>query len=613
MSCAVDACRPTRTVGVRPLLRRAAVVMAAAVALLLLLSAPALAETAAIAPLPSMTEGWTRVVTGGFTDPGNSHVTFSTEFRGYYYVSTMASEAGKLIAGSDKQGSDIWRTADGITWEQIGTAGLGDRTNIMFDLVVFRDQLYALSMNVGGQGMEVWVTSDGTEFEMLGERGFGDPKNRAAVPMVLDGRLVLAVQNPDTGVQIWVSEDGSSFRQVQVDGLCVPGNIGVVRTNRPEDPGPLLGGKLYAGVTNATTGGEIWRTADGLEWEQVADKGLGLAQRHYLHPWEVYEDQLYVVGGHLNYAAGFDLFRSSDGTDWEQVVEDGFGAGEHRNYGADPVEFKGRIYLSTQNEEPRLFVPGNSTERFAPQGFQVWASDDGSDWTQVGEDGFGRNTSFLGDISVHGGKLYLQAVDYRAGSQLWQSTDGQEWTMIFHEPPRSFYHYGPGLHVFDGHCLYVSHDMELGLDIWRSDEALVAETPTTLPPDESSTTTGPAGTETTLPSGREAGGDSEPGSGGETGGDGGSGAGGEAEPVTAGQATSQGLSGGILALIIVLAVAAAAGIGAFLYLLGRSRAGKHVPPALSTTPPSSVPGFCPQCGAGLPPGSQYCPGCGKKV
>ncbi|NLE73972.1 MAG: zinc ribbon domain-containing protein [Actinobacteria bacterium] len=598
MNRTVDAYRRTRTEGSRPLLRWAAVTIAAAVAVLLLLPAPIFAQAAAIVPLPSMTEGWTRVVTGGFTDPGNSHVIFSTEFRGYYYVSTMAGEAGRLIAGSDKQGGDIWRTADGITWEQIGTAGLGDPTNIMFDLVVFREQLYALSINVGGRGMEVWVTSDGTRFTKLGERGFGDPKNRAAVPTVLDGRLVLAVQNPDTGVQIWVSEDGSSFRQVPVDGLCVPGNIGLVRSSRPEDPGPLLGGKLYVGVTNSTTGGEIWRTVDGLEWEQVADRGLGLAQRNSLRPLLVYKDQLYVVGGHLAWAAGFDLFRSGDGTGWEQVVEDGFGAGEHRNYQADLVEFEGRLYLSTQNEEPRLFVPGSSTERFTTQGFQLWASADGSDWTQVGEDGFGRSTSYMSDIAVWGGKLYLQAVDYRAGSQLWQSEDGQEWTMIFHEPPRSFFHIGPGLHVFDGHCLYVSHDMEKGLDIWRSDEAIVAGTPTTVTPDESTTSTAPGG-----------------GGAGAAAGDGedGSGAGGGADSETAGGATSQGLSGGILALIIALAIVAAAGVGAFLYLLGRSRAGKHVPPALSTTPPSSAPGFCPQCGAGVAPGSQYCPGCGKEL
>ncbi len=91
-------------------------------------------------------------------------------------------------------------------------------------------------------------------------------------------------------------------------------------------------------------------------------------------------------------------------------------------------------------------MPGSPTERFTTQGFQLWTSADGRDWTQVGKDGFGRSTSYMGDVSVHGGKLYLQAVtDYRDGSQLWQSEDGQEWKMIFHEPP-DFFHIGPGLH-----------------------------------------------------------------------------------------------------------------------------------------------------------------------
>ena len=198
-----------------------------------------------------------------------------------------------------------------------------------------------------------------------------------------------------------------------------------------------------------------------------------------------------------------------------------------------------------------------------------------------------------------GGKLYLQAVDYRDGSQLWQSEDGQEWKMIFHEPPRGYFTIGPGLHALEGHLLYVSHDMERGFDIWRSDEAIAAEAPPTVTPDGSTSSTAPGGTQTTAAASGGTGG----GPGGGTGGDGGSGAGGGAGPGTGGgagpgtggQATSQGLSGGILALIIVLAIVAAAGVGTLLYLLGRSRAGKPVSPAPSSAPPSSAPGFCPQC------------------
>lgn len=54
-----------------------------------------------------MTEGWTRVVTGGFNDPGDSAVEFSAGFRGHYYVSTLVSHTSKVFSGSDKQGSDI--------------------------------------------------------------------------------------------------------------------------------------------------------------------------------------------------------------------------------------------------------------------------------------------------------------------------------------------------------------------------------------------------------------------------------------------------------------------------------------------------------------------------
>ena len=520
--------------------------------------------------------------------------TFSTEFEGYLYVATMASKASELISGSQKMGGDIWRTADGSTWEQIGTAGLGDPLNIMFDLVVFKDRLYAVSVDSGGEGMEIWATTDGREFSQLEKGGFGDADNHAAVPMVLDGRLILAVQNSETGLQIWVSEDGGSFRQVSVDGLCVPGNIGVIRCSHPEYPGPVLGGEVYVGVLNSTAGGEIWSTADGLGWERVAHGGLGAAERFSLHPWLVYEERVYVVGGYSAYQAGFDLLRSADGAHWEQVIEDGFGAGKHRNMGADLTEFQGRLYLSTTNEEPRLLVPGNSTERFAPEGFQVWTSEDGTDWTQVGKDGFGRNTSFMGDVSAYGENLYLQAVDYRAGSQLLKSADGQEWKMIFHEPPRSFFHFGPGLHVFNGHCLYVSHDLKKGVDIWRSDEAIAAPPSTTISSAETTVVTVVAG--------------------GQTGGGVGTEPHGEGGPVVAGEGQSQRLSGGILALIIGLAVVAVGASGAFLYLLGRSRAGNGAvltPPAAA--PPPHPPGFCSECGSSLSVGSQYCPGCGKKL
>jgi len=189
----------------------------------------------AVAVPPPLTQGWTQVVTGGFTDPGNSHSPFFAEFKGYLYLSTMASEAGQLYAGSHKLGGDIWRSSDGTDWEQIGTAGLGNPRNTMFDLVVFKDELYALSYNLNDHGMEIWVTSDGTEFTQVEEGGFGDPNSDHATPLVLDDRLILGLGNSQTGVQLWVSDNGRSFRQVVSGGLGVSGTTGMLREDAEGD------------------------------------------------------------------------------------------------------------------------------------------------------------------------------------------------------------------------------------------------------------------------------------------------------------------------------------------------------------------------------------------
>ncbi|MBN1631087.1 MAG: zinc ribbon domain-containing protein [Thermoleophilia bacterium] len=552
--------------------------------------------TGVVAAPPPLTHGWTQVVEGGFTDPGNSHAPFFAEFKGYLYLSTMSSEAGQLYAGSDKLGGDIWRTADGLEWEQIGTAGFGNPRNTMFDLVVFKDELYALSYNLNDHGLEIWVTSNGTEFTQVEKGGFGDPNSDHATPLVLDGRLVLGVGNSKTGVQIWVSDDGRSFRQVVSGGLGASGTTGMLRRVDPTDPQPMFQDKLYVGISNPASGGEIWRTVDGLEWERVADKGLGRAKSASLDPDLVYQDRLYAFGyggGTLDQIAGFELFRSEDGSSWERVVENGFDVGKERNVQGDLVEFKGRLYLTSSNMDPRVLVPGNSMERLAPQGFQLRVSDDGTAWTQVGKDGFGFDSSLIAGTNVFDDAAYLEAYDYHLGSGLWKSTDGQRWQLIFQEPEPSFFHQGGGVLDFKGHFLWISNDLKNGVEIWRTDEVMVAEATTTTLASGTTDTTGATGTTgTTL--------------------------GGSTTTVPAGGSTgsgedSGGLSGGILALIIALAVVAAAAIGVATYLLGKARGRANGSAAPSSTAPPSGSGFCSQCGSAVNPGSTFCAGCGKKL
>jgi hypothetical protein len=550
-----------------------------------------------------MTDGWTQVVKGGFTDPNNSYVPSWAVFREYLYVSTAANESGSVFSGSSKAGGDIWRTNDGVTWEQVGTAGLGNPHNNLFQLVVFRDRLYAIANNLNDHGLEIWVTSDGVEFTKIEDGGFGDERNVWAFPWVFQDRLILGVSNLETGGEIWVSEDGTTFRRVVEGGMGHPGVTGFVGLD-PWGPYPVFRDMLYIGVSNPTDGGEIWRTADGLNWERVADQGLTRTNSLLLSPSTVYKDQLYAFGtggGTIDNLIGFDLYRTSDGTTWEQVIEAGFGLGGERNVSGGLVQFQGRLYLAMNNMDPRILNPSAPTERYELNGFQLKVSTDGKNWTQVGEDGFGTSTAFMAGLDVQGDHLYLSTVDYHQGGQLWRSADGEDWELVFQEPDPSFFQEGGGPLAFKGHFLWFSNDLKHGVDIWRSNEAMVAEETTTI-----------SGTSSTEGSGTVT-------SSGATG--------------SAGTQTS----GGWIALFAVLGVMIVASIVAVVFLAVRltrissggggtspvqtvAQTGSDTGPLLETresavTGVSATPEarFCSACGQALGKEAKYCPGCGAPV
>jgi hypothetical protein len=580
--------------------------------------------TAATVPLPPLTEGWTQVVKGGFNDPNNLMGPTWAKFQDYLYVSTVANESGSVFSGSGKSGGDIWRTADGVTWEQIGTAGLGNLHNSLFELIVFRERLYAISVNLNDHGLEIWVTSDGTQFTKIENGGFGDRNNTMAFPFVFQGRLVLCVTNGKSGAEIWVSDDGQTFRRVVDGGMGDSGVTGFGGFADPEHPDPIFQSKLYIGVSNPDGGGEIWRTADGLEWERVADEGLTRSTTKRLSPDIVYQDQLYVfgtAGGTLDNILGFDLFRTSDGTTWEQVVDDGFSVGKERNVHGDLVEFKGRLYLTSNTMDPRVLMPTNPSERMTPRGFQLRVSDDGQTWGQVGEDGFGLASSIWAGMDVIGDELYLTVFDYHEGSQLWRSSDGEEWKVIFREPDPNFFQEAGGPLNFKGHFLWISNDLKNGLEIWRTDEVMVAEETTTTAGEttstagrETSTSAGSTGTSDSS-GGNDSGGSDDGGDSGSKGGDSGSDVG--------------GLSGGWIALIAVLAVIAVAALGAVAFLLGRMGRGPRptggVETEVGATTQSDLgagsatgtaeqpPSFCLDCGAPLSADAKFCAGCGRQV
>jgi hypothetical protein len=419
-----------------------------------------------------MTEGWTRVASRGFNDPNNTYGPGVTEFKGYLYISTVASASTAIFSKSSKQGGDIWRSQDGIKWEQVGKPGLGNTHNQTFSFAIFRNKLYAISNNLDEHGIEIWATEDGRSFNQIEKGGFGDKDNNFAYALVFHDRLIVGVSGAKSGPQIWVSDDGLTFRQVVSGGLGDKENTGIIVMIGEREGMPVLDGKLYVGTSNPQSGGEIWRTADGLQWERVADRGIERSLNTSLTPFLVFKGQLYVVGvsgGGLDKLKGLEVYRTMDGNKWQRVVTDGFSQGKERNVAATPTEFQNKLYLTADTMDPRVLVPGRPTERLAPRGFQLWVSDDGEKWAQVGKDGFGASTNLCAEMTVIGGTAYLAAFDYHQGSQLWSSSDGQTWKMIFREPDPNFFNQGGGVVDFKGHLLWIGNNLARGLDIWRAD------------------------------------------------------------------------------------------------------------------------------------------------
>ncbi|MGC8961834.1 MAG: hypothetical protein ACP5K1_05255, partial [Candidatus Bathyarchaeia archaeon] len=199
------------------------------------------------------------------------------------------------------------------------------------------------------------------------------------------------------------------------------------------------------------SGGEIWRSKDGVEWERMVDNGFGDVENVHVIPELTFRDQLYVVTA--NYLDGLNVFRSTDGKVWERVVENAFGYG-----GKNPfevlTEINGTLYLCVAGTWP-LGV------------FQIWKSDDGKNWIQVGQTGFGNENNFFGGIGLGSdGFLYVSTLNPVDGLEAWRSKDGLKWEMIFKEERSSKTHKGGGLIEFNNHLYMHIYDTE-GLEIWK--------------------------------------------------------------------------------------------------------------------------------------------------
>jgi len=140
----------------------------------------------------------TAIVTDGFGVSANKAPGGLAVFNGALYASV-----------SNANGIQVWRSSSGNsgTWTQVVSNGFGNsQTNERTGLIVHSGYLYLMAQN-STTGMEVWYTANGTNWEQVGLAGFGDSNNEypewSGTTTVFNESIYIGVANYANGGEIW--------------------------------------------------------------------------------------------------------------------------------------------------------------------------------------------------------------------------------------------------------------------------------------------------------------------------------------------------------------------------------------------------------------------------
>jgi len=326
-------------------------------------------EGAQIWRTKSIDEEWEQVITDGFGNENNVWFMSTEVFKGNLYAGTY-----------NRQGCEIFRTSDGITWEAVLGAdsdnkagfesrGFGGKSNFYaWSMCVYRNELYVGTASVGG---ELWKTEDGLNWNPViayeteaQARIHGADYSRGFGPNTLGGFRNLIVYKDELYLFTAVQYDINFFI---LKGF---GNL-IERLTRAINlpPLPPFMRCFYSGT-------QIWKyNADDTEWTRVIGgfgkentcAGFGDFDNRYLWSVEVHDGYLYVGTGHpdafnvvftrnsfLNWSGSVEIPKGKgelwryDGEVWGQFNEDGFG--DEYNLGIRVLKaFKNNLLAGTMN------------------------------------------------------------------------------------------------------------------------------------------------------------------------------------------------------------------------------------------------------------------------
>jgi len=361
----------------------------------------------------------------------------------FYKIATWILLVVILLWPFDSQASFLW--------QQVGGMGLGDPDNVVIaNMETWNNALYA---GVGNyvDGCRIYRSFDGTTWTKVNNDGFG----HVNLNVIMDfqsfgGQLFVSTSDdrpiPAQVAEIWRSADGAAWNQSGADGL---GHAHNLRFNEMA----VFDGQLYVGSFNNTDGGEIYRTADGVNWNLIPATAGGFGDANNRAIWSLYSFGGWLWAGTWN-NNGAQIWRSADGANWNLYLDMagflpnitainhffefngllhwfGIDAVQGASVGRRTTEILTEIFINFTGDPNDIWYSENTVvsggllyagTRNDVSGGALWFSADGINLTQIGLDGFGNVDNFAIYALAFKDYLYigLSTVNGAKGAEIWR-------------------------------------------------------------------------------------------------------------------------------------------------------------------------------------------------